>query len=206
MDVSGNNGSGGRVASIKRRAAVFGQSFVGRISRSIERWFYIIAAVVAVVLWTLPPTLWLEVRTVYVPDRPQGQFDMDVDRVIHRAFEGEYTTALRTFPDRTVICTGDGALRYDPGAKLPDPVELAWWTNGGCSDRSVNPNERYIISTTWEIDAIPFFTKRVTVESNPFLVLPPELGETRSLSVVQQQAIELLCDSNEQLDCSKLGY
>lgn len=99
---------------------------------------------------------------------------MDVDRTIHRPFAGSWAVEVRTFPERSVYCTGAGDVIYRPEAELPKPVTLEWWTLSQRCKGPVLPADEYIIVTTWTIHSpargVPDQT--VTIESNPFTVNP----------------------------------
>lgn len=119
-------------------------------------------------LW--PGSWWFDVRRVVVFDAPAGvEILMEVDRVIHRDFVADWSAIVRRWTDGgwTVECVGRGKSNYVPGAALPDPLTLAWWTDGACPTL---PPGRYFVSTIWTIRGGGLPDKVVQVASNVFAV------------------------------------
>lgn len=60
------------------------------------------------------------------------------------------------------ICTAEGGpFQYRPDAVLPDPITLAWWTDGECI---ILPPGRIEIETTWDPIVPDFPPISVTTE------------------------------------------
>jgi len=123
-------------------------------------------------LW--PASYWLDVATVQVLNARAGEpVPMLVDRSIKRGFHGEWTVTLK----RKV---GDGFVnmpsvtrrtQYEVGARLPDPVDLEWWTDDVYKSL---PAGTYHMTTTWTVLSPlgVLADKRIRVDSNIFEVTP----------------------------------
>lgn len=160
----------------------------------------VVAIILAVLIWTpvvvgelrtvrleqeLAFVNFMEVRDVSVGNTVQGQpVILDVDREIKQDFIGSYIVEVRTFPARRTVCIAADRLAYDPDARLPDTITLAWWANDGeCGGADLSPGD-YVIRTTWTIhnDEPKVSDQSLTVESNPFTVFAVD-AET----VIQEQ-------------------
>ncbi len=120
---------------------------------------------------------------------------MNVDRIIKQPFKGEYLVEVRSFPQRTNICSGTGVHQYDTEATLPDVLTLAWWTDDNdCTGKDLDPGN-YFVVTSWDIDrakhGLP--NAHVIIESNPFTITAISPTET-------QNAIETIQKLEEQVD------
>ena len=114
-------------------------------------------------LW--PASYWFDVRSVYVG----ADLSMVVDRTIKRPFRGEWLTSVRRWEGGWVLaCVARGSSYYKQDAKLPAKLDLAWWTDGGCSTL---PQGKYMLTTTWTITGLGLLPdKVVSVDSLPFEV------------------------------------
>lgn len=151
---------------------------VRKITRSsVALWLSVFVLVVAIVSMLIPPTHWLEVD-VHVPNQTAGdEIVLQVRRVIRRDFFARWTVTVReTYNGNLVVATATGAGAYSPGADLPLPTTLEWWTGG--AHASVDEPGNYVIETFWEIVPrfFPFIVKRYRVDSNAFRVLPGKGG------------------------------
>lgn len=73
----------------------------------------------------------------------------DYARTIHRIGEMTYSVRImaRTADGVRQTCAMSiGPIRYSPESRLPDRIDLAWWTNGDCLTLPPGPAE---IWTTW---------------------------------------------------------
>lgn len=116
------------------------------------------------------PEYWMRVNSVTVPDTATGQLpQMAVDRQIIRPFQGTWHVMVRRQQGEfwAVTCAASGGGNYRTDAVLPDPVTLAWWTEGKCV---VLEPGKYQISTSWNISPKSGAEKRLLVESNIFEV------------------------------------
>lgn len=143
-----------------------------------------------------------EVRRVSVGNSVVGEsIILDVDRTIHREFSGSFVVEVRTFPQRTAYCVGEGSVRYHPEAELPDPITLQWWTfNDECTGPDL-PVGDYIVVTHWTIhrDEFGLDDTAVSIESNPFSVsaVSPDQAQ-RAIEQIQhlEMQIEKLSETN----------
>lgn len=123
----------------------------------------------ALQLW--PTSYWMTVSRVHAFDTPHKEdVVMDVDRVIARPFVGQWSVLVRSWSDKgwEIYCTAQGSADYRPDAVLPDPLTLAWWTNGQCLTPDTGT---YFISTIWSIKHAILPEKIISAESNVFRVL-----------------------------------
>jgi hypothetical protein len=120
-------------------------------------------------LW--PASWWLEVRSVLAFNSLHGaDVVMQVDRTIHRPFTAEWRVLVRKLtPDGRVeiVCAAAGGGNYRPDAALPDPMTLAWWTNGQCPNP---PPGQILVSTIWTINTGLPGQRSVVADSNIFTV------------------------------------
>ena len=116
-----------------------------------------------------PASWWLRNAVTFVHDAQVGApVFMDVEREIRRPFLAEWTVIVRKLENNgwSVACTAHGKGNYLPGAALPDPLTLEWWTDGQCSHP---PPGRLYLTTIWRIDG-PAGKRPVVVTSNVFEV------------------------------------
>jgi hypothetical protein len=143
---------------------------VPRLKRLITGWLLPLALVAGYgvsVFW--PTSWWMTVQAVLVADGPLPVV-MFVERDIARPFHAEWRVLVRQIAaDSTqIVCTGQGSGDYRPDARLPDPLTLAWWTDGACAD--LEPG-RYFVSTIWTIRTLGH-DRLIRSESNIFEVTP----------------------------------
>ena len=97
-----------------------------------------------------------DVREVHVEDVTVGEVPaMRVDRTISRDFIGRWQVTIRKVENDGLanVCEAEGAWRtYVQGAKLPDDLDLEWWTEGKCAPpvHEYDPGQ-YFVSTTWTV-------------------------------------------------------
>jgi hypothetical protein len=128
------------------------------MARAVFGWGGTLAAlavsIAAAVAAYWPASWWMDVRAVLALDSVHGaEVVLVVDRDVHREFYGEWRVLVRRVtPDGRVeiVCAASGGGNYRPDAALPDPVTLAWWTNGQCPHP---PPGDILISTVWRIEA-----------------------------------------------------
>jgi len=124
------------------------------VRRLVSSWIFTWAAFLCVGAWWALHVLpraehWVQFGNMVVADVPLGDsVIMDVDRIIRRAAFGEWTVVLRRQQASgwNVHCTAEGQGDYFPGAALPDPLTLEWWTEGQCEPKLPG---LYFITTTW---------------------------------------------------------
>lgn len=140
-----------------------------------NQWLFL-AASVWVASWAIthawPASWWFEVTRFSVLDSVQGEIvPIDVERVIHRPFDGTWTVLVRRWEEKgwVVECAAHGGGEYETDALLPAPLTLKWWTNGECSGAELKPG-RYMLITKWIIHGGFLPDKSVKVESNIFEV------------------------------------
>lgn len=133
-----------------------------------------------------PPALWLDVRAVRIDDAREGEpIRMHVDRVIRQPVPGAFmVTARRLGPAGWITeCQMDGwaAIVYRPGAALPEPLTLAWWTAGRLRETD-DPSRpcafqpgRWQTTTTWRLDP-PGYFDRVIERTAEHDILPRQYG------------------------------
>ena len=119
-----------------------------------------------------PASWWMTVTSVEVVGNPrEGKpIRMVVDRKIKRNFVARWDIAVRVAvgSEWEVECTADGTTDYRPTSRLPDDLDLAWWTNGKCPALVAGA---YQISTVWTIQRIwPLPPRKIKVVSRPFSV------------------------------------
>lgn len=142
---------------------------------TIWRLVVFVGLVLAVVTYlTMPPAWWwFEVRSVYVHDAVEGSTPLlEVDRTIHREFRGRWiATVMREGPDGFhVFCTARGANDYSPDARLPQPLDLNWWT---WPTVCILPAGRYQLRTLWTIDPVWLPARELRIATNLFSIHPP---------------------------------
>lgn len=95
----------------------------------------------------IPPILEIHALAAF---RDGDTARIEYDRTISR--EGDMTYSVRVMERGTngmsQYCAMDlGPIHYSPEAELPEMIDLAWWTNGECSEL---PAGRAEIWTTWQ--------------------------------------------------------
>jgi hypothetical protein len=169
-----------------------------RTENAITTWLTVLSPLVLIALYSWPASFWFEVDQMEVTDGYPGENLVIFDREIDRAFHGSYHVEIRDV-SREIICTGGDTLQYVPESTLPERITLDWWSNGGCNEL---PPGVYTLSTTWVIDEIPLFNKRVTARSKPFTVVDPT-GESKTQiefeQAIQEQLIENLQSETRSL-------
>ena len=158
--------------------------------------------VLFVAAYLLPASIWYEVRLVAVeqPVYEGAEIHLIVDRTIHRSFEGEFEVTVRDASSNTIICNGDGGLRYIAGAKLPDPdrLTLDWWANAPCGFLAAGS---YVLETTWWVEWSPIEAlDKIVIYDTAFTVL-----EAPKLQIQQQQLEEAVRGLQLQLEDLKAG-
>lgn len=128
---------------------------------------------VAVLSSTVPASVWMDVKDVFIADAPVGtQPEMKVDRIIKSDFvamwlvevERDYGSGFGLF------CSANGENAYRSDAVPPTPLRLDWWTY---PTKCVLPAGRYRVETTWRID-VPFVPEKfVRIMSNVFTMYEP---------------------------------
>ena len=128
------------------------------------------ATMAALQMW--PASRWLEVRSVRIADARVGQpIVMSVDRTIHRITDAAWSVSVKSLTSgkHSAVCSHDAFTRYRPGALLPIPVTLGWWTHGRCE---ALPPGQYVVDTIWRIKTpLLLGEKVVVVTSNIFEVV-----------------------------------
>mgnify|MGYP001582905566 CR=1 FL=1 len=133
-----------------------------------------------------------EVHSVNVGNSVHGEpVILSVDRQVNHQFFGKYNVEVRSFPDRTTICTGSGESTYLPTAKLPEPLTLEWWAFSEDCKGGTLPVGDYIIHTSWTVNREPYGLPDVliTIESNPFTIAEVSPSEARK-AINQIQKLE----------------
>lgn len=145
-----------------------------KMPRVVKNNVVLILATIWLSVWSVshvwPPSWWLTVRHVIAFDTPvKSQVVMSVDRTIHRPFLADWSVIVRQWNGHNwvVWCAANGGGEYRPDAALPDPVTLAWWSNGRCT---TPPEGQYLIATVWTIRGGMLPDKVVRSESNVFRV------------------------------------
>lgn len=113
-----------------------------------------------------PASYWIEVRSVRVFDSQSGDpVVMAVDRTINREFEGHWVASIRRLEGGQWVayCTAYGMANYEPGASLPDPLVLQWWTAQDCHPLPVG---KYIVKTTWRIKGANLLPDKVQIATS----------------------------------------
>lgn len=122
------------------------------------------------VLAFLPASLWLEVRSIQVLDSTAGVSPrMIVDRTVSQPFQGDWIVTVLEVTDEGYepVCTAPGASDYDPENRLPNDLDLDWWTFP--TQCRLDPG-KYIVRTVWVIHAYPGIDKTVRAVSGIFTV------------------------------------
>lgn len=118
----------------------------------------------------LPPSLWMEVRSVRVEDALEGESPpMKVDRVIHREFDARWAVELERLEDDgwSLVTTARGDHNYTVDAVLPKSLDLDWWT----SPSVLRPGPGlYRITTCWRVITHWLKDRRMCRSSNLFSI------------------------------------
>lgn len=125
----------------------------------------------AIISDRVPPSVWLDVRSIEVQDATVGASPkMRVDRIIKSDFVATWLVEVEKDigPGFAVYCSARGESAYRTDAALPTPLTLDWWTY---PSKCNLPAGRYRVETVWLIN-VPFVPeKTVRVMSNVFTVL-----------------------------------
>lgn len=150
--------------------------------RALTSWKATIASfLVMLAMWamfTLPRAdYWFVAHTMVVPDVPAGaEVVLLVDREIRRKIYGRWTVTVRRVENGgwMLHCPpAYGSGDYHTQAVLPNPLTLAWWTEGQCD---ITEPGMYFISTTWAFDPdwLPGTRRTPPLVSNVFTVAEVE--------------------------------
>lgn len=120
----------------------------------------------AVVHWW-PATYWMEVRSVSIA----GDLTLTVDRTIKREFQGAWVVSVRRWNGGwEQACASSGESLYRSSRKLPERLDLDWWTRGAC--KTLTPG-KYRVSTAWTIRGAGVLPDKILeIDSNTFEVPP----------------------------------
>lgn len=123
-----------------------------KVTRALDWGSY--AAIAAFLLWMaarlVPVWPWFEPRTLLVADSSAGEpVTIGYQRTIRRETLVGYTAVVRRMPGLEIVCEATAQpFLYRPGAELPHPVTLEWWTGGDCGDL---PAGEYQLDTCWTL-------------------------------------------------------
>lgn len=134
-------------------------------------WFY--GRYDAARIAAIPPSQWIEVRSVNVADFSVGKSEPPViyDRTIHKPFDGKWEAEVHRVSDDFTLCFGNGEARYEPKDKLPPAgVTLDWFVGSHC----VLPKGQYFIQVNYTITTDQNAVKHMQVASNIFNVTEPK--------------------------------
>lgn len=147
---------------------------------SDRTWWKLIAffsfALLLIPQWPLfvPVSYWFKVypHSLVIADTVAGSSPtLSIRREIRRPFRAEWIVTVmqmradgRTF---STFCTVSGENDYRPEARLPDRLDLDWWT---FPMRCQLPVGRYQVKTLWTVLVDGRFAREVRVRSNVFRV------------------------------------
>ena len=146
--------------------------------RIVTGWKATLAAFLAVAAWwalQVFPTasFYFTANHMMVPDSPQdADVVLFVDREVKRPVYGRWTVTVRRYEGEgwSLACPPSrGSSDYFPQASLPDPLTLAWWTDGQCT---ISEPGRYFITTTWSFEPrrFPGTRQSAPLVSNVFTI------------------------------------
>ena len=181
MEGAGAGWKGGSVAdyySGGHRSGGAGIAGVWMVWRIVTGWKVTLVSFLAVASWwalQVFPTasFYFTANHMMVPDSPQGaDVVLFVDREIKRPVYGRWTVTVRRYEGEgwSLACPpARGSSDYFPQASLPDPLTLAWWTDGQCE---ISDPGRYFITTTWAFEPrrLPGVRQSLPLVSNVFTV------------------------------------
>lgn len=124
----------------------------------------------ALIINTLPSSIWLEVHRVQVDDTTHLESPrMEVVRRIKTPFKARWTVTVMREGARGyyTFCTAHGFNDYRPENELPDDMRLDWWT---WPTQCRLPEGRYYVNTLWVLEIPGFPEKEVRSRSNVFQV------------------------------------
>lgn len=130
-----------------------------------------IAAALLAVILAWPPSWWLDLSKMHVDDVKAGQpIGIKIERTIERKTSASWLVMVHrvTSAGYESVCAANGLGLYKPGARLPEPLTLRWWTNNACDTL---PPGRYVITTQWDLKQ-PIVRSLITRVSNEFEVTP----------------------------------
>lgn len=119
-----------------------------------------------------PPSEYLEVRQVSVPNHPVGTDPKIVyDRTIHRDFRGTWTAQIQRAGDLKDVCVSDMTQNYFKDKPLPEGgATLSWFMFRECK----LPVGVYRLHTCWEIYREQAIPTRFCYTSEVFNVFDPQ--------------------------------
>lgn len=127
----------------------------------------------------LPASYWVEASDLRVSDSVSGECPMfDLDRVIHRNFQGYWSATLQRYysgpaPGFGNFRTYGGTNDYRPDTVLPGDVErnLYWLLRMYETNHTCNwPPGRYRLLFLWTFEEGRGGPRHVRVTSNPFTI------------------------------------
>lgn len=127
----------------------------------------------------IPAENWMQIGSILVDDSFDGECPtMEVERTIAKPFLGEWRVEAEKKVGNLYVFRGvaSGENSYNADAKLPADLDLGWWTLDqfckkidGKSLITLSPGT-YRINTTWVIDPEHYPPKRISINSNDFIV------------------------------------
>lgn len=133
---------------------------------------------------SLPASYWFDVQQTsvrYDPAVTDGCYPMEVDRDINRPFFGEWVVTIMRKNDKSgfyTYITFQGSIDYRPENKLPDNLNLCWWTwskelGVTLENHSISlPPGIYRIHTLWKLE-VDGGEREIRRRTNP-LIIPSE--------------------------------
>lgn len=136
--------------------------------------FMTAAAVLFLVDYFLPASIWFEVDSVHVQDAIEGEAPaMAVSRHIHFPFTGTWRAEVERWNGRKFVlvqgCESGRTQNYAPDNELPDPLDLDWWIFPAHCRPAPGT---YRVETVWIVHKGR--DKPVRKPSNMFQVLPAD--------------------------------
>lgn len=126
--------------------------------------------------WLTPASWWYQPGRIVIQDAVQGGDPVvEIQRTIHRSFDGRYTVSVwRDPPDGHVACAGSDTLRYKGGLYQPHQAPLTQWVDDPwCSKLPVGT---YYAEACWTV-LRPFLgivPGKTTCTTTPFFRVTPE--------------------------------
>lgn len=140
------------------------------VSRSLAWWIAAVAVIIAADRFA-PVSIWFEVGKIEVMDADQGTAPvMHVERTINYPFFGHWSVELEREGQNggfVYVTRASGENKYAKDARLPDPLNMDWWTY----PMQLRPEPgRYRLETCWTVVPLTFSPKRLCVQSNTFTI------------------------------------